>query len=63
MKKNYNAQVEANKRYLEKNPEAKERANRSRLKSTCCRFIREFATIEELEELLELIEKRNNKKS
>ena len=28
-------QTEATKRYLEKNPEAKAKANRSRLKSTC----------------------------
>ncbi|WP_029492021.1 hypothetical protein [Fusobacterium hwasookii] len=48
-------QTEATKRYLEKNPEAKAKANRSRLKSTCLRFIKEFATIEELEELEELL--------
>ena len=48
-------QTEATKRYLEKNPEAKAKANRSRLKSTCLRFIREFATLEEIEEIKEII--------
>lgn len=51
-------QTEATKRYLEKNPEAKAKANRSRLKSTCLRFIKEFSTIEELEELENLIKNK-----
>jgi hypothetical protein len=55
-------QTEATKRYLEKNPEAKAKANRSRLKSTCLRFIKEFATIEEMEEIEEIIKNKKNKK-
>lgn len=51
-------QTEATKRYLEKNPEAKAKANRSRLKSTCLRFIREFATLEEIEEIKEIIKNK-----
>lgn len=51
-------QIEANKRYLENNPDAKAKANRSRVKSTCHRFIREFATVKELKNIKELIETR-----
>lgn len=57
-RKGYNdikKQIEANERYLNSNPGAKEKANRSRLKSTCLRFIRDFATNEEIEEIKELI--------
>ncbi|EFS20590.1 hypothetical protein FSBG_00087 [Fusobacterium gonidiaformans 3-1-5R] len=55
-------QMRANKEYLDRNPEAKERGNRSRLKSTCKRFIRDFATLEELEEIKVLIAERSTKK-
>lgn len=57
-RKGYNdikKQIEANERYLNSTPGAKEKANRSRLKSTCLRFIRDFATNEEIEEIKELI--------
>ncbi len=53
-------QTEATKRYLDKNPEAKAKANRSRLKSTCLRFIREFATLEEIEMIEEIIKNKKN---
>lgn len=46
--KDVQEQIKANERYLENNPEAKAKANRSRVKSTCHRFIREFATVKEL---------------
>ncbi|CAL7897689.1 hypothetical protein [Fusobacterium necrophorum] len=55
-------QMRANKDYLERNPEAKKRAKRSQLKSTCKRFIRDFATLEELEEIKVLIAERSTKK-
>ena len=45
--KDIQKQIEANERYLENNPDAKVKANRSRVKSTCHRFIREFATVKE----------------
>lgn len=51
-------QMAATKRYLDNNPEAKERALKSRTKSTAKRFIREFATKEDLEELKQMIEER-----
>lgn len=54
------SQTAATKRYLEKNPEAKAKANRSRLKSTCLRFIKEFATIEEMEVIEEIIKNKKN---
>ena len=41
-------QTAATKRYLDKNAIAKVRADRSRLKSSCLRFINDFATLEEL---------------
>ena len=53
--KDVQEQIEANKRYLENNPDAKTKANRSRLKSTCYRFVRDFATIKELKNIKELI--------
>ena len=56
--KDVQEQIEANKRYLENNPDAKAKANRSRVKSTCHRFIREFATVKELKNIKELIETR-----
>lgn len=56
--KDIQKQIEANERYLENNPEAKVKGNRSRVKSTCHRFIREFATVKELKNIKELIETR-----
>lgn len=56
--KDIQEQIEANKRYLKNNPEAKVKGNRSRVKSTCHRFIREFATVKELKNIKELIETR-----
>jgi len=60
-RKGYNdikKQIEANERYLDNNGIAKIRANRSRLKSTCYRFIKEFSTLDELNEIKDII---NNK--
>lgn len=51
-------QLEANKRYLENNPDAKIKNRINSLRSSCKRFIREFATDEELSELEELIKER-----
>ena len=48
-------QKEADKRYLEKHPEAKEKKKISAMKSNAKRFIKEFAKIEDLEELENLI--------
>lgn len=56
--KDIQKQIEANERYLENNPDAKTKGNRSRVKSTCHRFIREFATVKELKNIKELIETR-----
>ena len=56
--KDVQEQIEANKRYLDSNPDAKIKANRSRVKSTCHRFIREFATVKELKNIKDLIETR-----
>ena len=56
--KDIQKQIKANERYLENNPDAKVKANRSRVKSTCHRFIREFATVKELKNIKELIETR-----
>lgn len=56
--KNIQEQIKANERYLENNPDAKAKANRSRLKSTCYRFVRDFATIKELKEINNLTVKR-----
>ena len=51
-------QKEADKRYLEKHPEAKERKKISAMKSNAKRFIKEFAKIEDLEELENLIKNK-----
>lgn len=56
--KTMDQQKEADKRYLEKHPEAKEKKKISAMKSNTKRFINEFATIEELEELENLIKNR-----
>ena len=49
-------QTEATKRYLEKNVVAGVRAERSRLKSRCLKFINEVANLEELQEIKKLID-------
>lgn len=51
-------QKEADKRYLEKHPEAKEKKKISAMKSNAKRFIKEFAKIEDLEELEILIKNK-----
>ena len=53
--KTMDQQKEADKRYLEKHPEAKEKKKISAMKSNAKRFIKEFAKIEDLEELENLI--------
>lgn len=54
-------QKKANERYLENNPEAKEKKKINSMRSNAKRFIKEFATPQELEELEILI--KNIKKS
>ena len=54
-------QVEATKRYLENNPEARQRNNISNYKSKAKKFIKEMATETELQELMELIKERLKK--
>ncbi|PHH96592.1 hypothetical protein KST83_10795 [Fusobacterium nucleatum] len=54
------AQKRANERYLENNPEAKEKKKINSMRSNAKRFIKEFATPQELEELEILI--KNKKK-
>lgn len=56
--KDVQEQIKANERYLENNPEAKVKANRSRLKSTCYRFVRDFATLRELRDIKVLMKTR-----
>ena len=51
-------QKEADKRYLEKHPEAKEKKKISAMKSNAKRFIKDYATLEELEELENLIKNK-----
>lgn len=51
-------QVEANKKYLANNPEARERKKISNLKSNGKKFIKEFAKMEDLEEFKTLIKDR-----
>lgn len=51
-------QNEATKRYLEKNVIANVRAERSRLRSRCLKFINEVANLEELQELRKIINKK-----
>lgn len=52
--KDVQEQIKANERYLDNNPEAKAKANRSRLKSTCYRFVRDFATVMELKDIYKI---------
>lgn len=56
--KTMDQQKEADKRYLEKHPEAKEKKKISAMKSNAKRFIKEFAKIEDLEELENLIKNK-----
>nr|DAG03350.1 MAG TPA: hypothetical protein [Siphoviridae sp. ct6rT12] len=51
-------QKKANERYLEKNPEAKERKKINSMRSNTKRFINEFANPQELEELEILIKNK-----
>lgn len=51
-------QVAANKRYLTNNSEAKEKAKISNYRSKAKKFILEFATIKDLEELKDLIKQK-----
>lgn len=51
-------QLEANKRYLENNPEAKEKNRYYSEKSTAKRFINLRATLEDLEMLKNIIDER-----
>ena len=51
-------QVAANKRYLENNPGAKERAKISDYRSKAKKFILEFADRSDLEDLQELINEK-----
>lgn len=54
-------QTAATKRYLEKNVVAGVRAERSRLKSRCLKFINEMANLKELEKIKKIIEEKINK--
>lgn len=51
-------QNKATKRYLEKNVVASVRADRSRLKSRCLKFINESATLDELKEIKNIINEK-----
>lgn len=51
-------QVEANKRYYENNEDAKAKRNRRGYKSSCKKFILEFATEEELTDIEGYINQR-----
>lgn len=51
-------QKKANERYLKNNPEAVSKGTIRSMKSNTKRYIREFATLEELEELEILIKNR-----
>lgn len=52
------AQKRANERYLKNNPEAVSKGTIRSIKSNAKRYIREFANLEELNELEILIKKR-----
>ncbi|WP_338948195.1 hypothetical protein [Fusobacterium varium] len=51
-------QVEANKRYLEANPDAKERKKILSMKSAGKNFIKNYSSLEDLEMFKSLIEER-----
>lgn len=53
-------QYAATKRYMENNPEAKEKRKASNYKSNGKNFIKNFATLEDLQEFTELIAERKN---
>ena len=53
---NKEKQMEANKRYLENHPETKEKTKKYKAKSGAKKYINEFATKDELEELLKNIQ-------
>lgn len=52
------AQVEANKRYLERHPEQRKKKRVGTLRSECKNFIKNHATLEEIIELRELLSER-----
>lgn len=56
--KDINQQIEANKRYLEKNPNARENRKRIVAKSQAKKFINDFASFEELKLLKSLIDEK-----
>ncbi len=51
-------QMAATKRYMENNPKAKELQKKSVAKSQARKYINEYATLEELEEIEQLIAER-----
>ena len=51
-------QKKANERYLENNPEAKKKKKINSMRSNTKRFIKDYATLEELEELENLIKNK-----
>lgn len=51
-------QMAATKRYMENNPEAKEKRKSSNYKSNGKNFIKNYATLEDLQEFEELISER-----
>lgn len=51
-------QTAANKRWEERNPEAKEKNKISRLKSTAKRFIKEFSNSEDIKEFEKMLKER-----
>lgn len=53
-------QMAATKRYMENNPEAKEKRKSSNYKSNGKNFIKNYATLEDLQEFEELISERKN---
>lgn len=54
-------QIAATKRYLEKNVVAGVRAERSRLKSRCLKFIKEEANLKELDKIKNIVEEKINR--
>lgn len=56
--KDIQKQIEADKRYLAKHPEAKEKKKISAMKSNAKRFIREYANSEDIKELENIIKEK-----
>ena len=54
-------QIAGTKRYLEKNVVAGVRAERSRLKSRCLKFIKEEANLKELDKIKNIVEEKINR--